>query len=59
MKQTNTNIPMPAWQKDELDRRKQCFLENPDTTYTWEEIKKTCLKITQNLVRSRRSRLED
>jgi len=42
---TNTEIPMPTWQKDELDRRKQCFLESSDTTtYTWEEIKKNVKK---------------
>ena len=36
---TNENVPIPQWQKDELDRRKQLFLRNPNSGRTWDEVK--------------------
>jgi putative addiction module component (TIGR02574 family) len=34
-------IPIPSWQKKELDRRKQTFLENPTSGMTWQEVKRS------------------
>ena len=36
---TNEDVPIPQWQKDELDRRKQLFLRNPNSGRTWDEVK--------------------
>ena len=32
------NIPFPAWQKEELDRRKANLEAHPESALTWEEI---------------------
>lgn len=32
-------VPVPEWQKGELDRRKANLRENPASGLTWEEVK--------------------
>lgn len=32
-------IPVAAWQKEELARRKSDYLQNPDSGVSWEEAK--------------------
>jgi putative addiction module component (TIGR02574 family) len=32
-------LPVPAWQKEELAARKAAFLENPSTGVSWDEAK--------------------
>jgi putative addiction module component (TIGR02574 family) len=32
-------LPIPEWQKDELDRRKRNFEANPDSGIRWEDAK--------------------
>ena len=41
---SNASIPIPQWQKDELDLRKQNYLLNPDSGRTWDEVKKDVLQ---------------
>ena len=41
---SNADIPMPQWQKDELDRRKQGALKSPENLVTWEDAKGDILK---------------
>ena len=36
---TNTTVPIPQWQKDELNRRKQSYLQNPESGRTWDQVK--------------------
>jgi putative addiction module component (TIGR02574 family) len=38
--QEGAQLPVPGWQRDELRRRKQRFLEHPASGRTWEEIKR-------------------
>jgi putative addiction module component (TIGR02574 family) len=33
-------IPVQEWQKEELDRRKKKFNDNPSSGLTWEAVKK-------------------
>ena len=33
-------LPVPDWQKHELDRRKRNFEANPDAAISWEDAKK-------------------
>ena len=33
-------LPVPDWQKEELDRRKRNFEANPDSAISWEDAKK-------------------
>ncbi len=33
-------LPVPDWQKDELDRRKRKFEANPNSAIPWDEAKK-------------------
>jgi len=40
---SSSQIPVPQWQKDELDRRKQAFIQNPDSGETWEQVKHSIL----------------
>jgi len=42
---TNEDVPIPQWQKDELDRRKQLFLRNPNSGRTWDEVKHDILAL--------------
>jgi putative addiction module component (TIGR02574 family) len=41
---SNAELPLPQWQKDELDRRKQNYLENADTGQTWDQVKRDILQ---------------
>ncbi|MFO7870256.1 MAG: addiction module protein [Kiritimatiellia bacterium] len=41
---SNAEIPIPQWQKDELDRRKQNYLRNPDSGQTWNQVKQDILR---------------
>lgn len=41
---SNAEMPIPQWQKDELDRRKQNYLQEPDSGRTWDEVKKDILQ---------------
>jgi putative addiction module component (TIGR02574 family) len=41
---SNADLPMPQWQKDELNRRKQNYLQNPDSGRTWDEVKQSILQ---------------
>ncbi len=41
---SNTEIPIPQWQKDELAHRKQSHLQNPNLGRTWDEVKKDILQ---------------
>ena len=41
---SNAEIPIPQWQIDELDRRKQNYLRNPDSGRTWDEVKEGILQ---------------
>jgi len=40
---SNADVPIPQWQKDELDRRKQNHLRNPNAGQTWNEVKRDIL----------------
>jgi len=40
----NTNVPIPAWQQQELDRRKKNFLNNPASGMAWQEVKRSVLE---------------
>ena len=33
-------LPVPDWQKDELDRRKRNFEANPDSAIPWDDAKR-------------------
>ena len=41
---SNAEIPIPQWQKDELARRKQNHLHNPDSGRTWDQVKQDVLR---------------
>jgi putative addiction module component (TIGR02574 family) len=41
---SNAEIPIPQWQKDELDRRKTNYLRNPDSGRTWDQVKQHILR---------------
>lgn len=41
---SNAEIPIPQWQKEELDRRKQNCLRNPDSGRTWDHVKQDILQ---------------
>jgi putative addiction module component (TIGR02574 family) len=41
---TNTAMPVPQWQKDELNRRKQSYLQNPGSGQTWAQVKQEILQ---------------
>lgn len=32
-------IPMPEWQKEELDRRWEAHLKDPENLVSWEDVK--------------------
>lgn len=32
-------IPVPDWQKEEIERRKASLLKNPTTGITWDDLK--------------------
>jgi putative addiction module component (TIGR02574 family) len=37
-------MPVPQWQKDELNRRKQSYLQNPESGQTWDQVKQEILQ---------------
>ncbi|MDP8236899.1 MAG: addiction module protein [Candidatus Erginobacter occultus] len=41
---SNAEIPIPRWQRDEVDRRKQNYLRNPDSGRTWDAVKRDILQ---------------
>ncbi len=41
---SNAEITIPQWQKKELSRRKQNYLQNPDSGRTWEEVKQDIIQ---------------
>ena len=38
------DLPVPEWQKTELARRRQKYLQNPDSAIPWSEVKKSILE---------------
>lgn len=38
------DLPVPEWQKVELERRKQEYLRNPDSAKPWAEVKRSILE---------------
>ncbi len=38
------DLPIPAWQKAELERRRQTYLKNPESAQPWSEIKRSILE---------------
>jgi putative addiction module component (TIGR02574 family) len=36
-------LPVPQWQKVELERRKAAYKRNPHSAASWEEVKKSIL----------------
>jgi putative addiction module component (TIGR02574 family) len=41
---SNAEVPVPQWQKDELERRKRKYLRNPNAGRTWHQAKKDILQ---------------
>ena len=41
---SNADIPVPQWQKNELKRRKQNYLSNPNSALTWDKVKDDILQ---------------
>ena len=41
---SNADLPVPQGQKDELTRRKNRYLQNPDSGKTWDQVKKSILQ---------------
>ena len=41
---SNGDLAVPQWQKDELTRRKNLYLQNPDSGETWDQVKKSILQ---------------
>ncbi len=37
------DLPIPDWQKEELTRRKQKYLHNPDSAIPWPDVKRSIL----------------
>lgn len=40
---SRADLPVPKWQKEELARRKEKYLQNPGLTLPWSEVKKSIL----------------
>lgn len=38
------SVPVPDWQKEELDRREAEHRKNPDAVLSWEEVKERMLR---------------
>ena len=38
------DLPVPEWQKAELERRRQEYLRNPESAKPWSEIKRSILE---------------
>lgn len=43
---TNSSFPIPQWQKNELERRKQKHLRNPGVALPWDQVKQKILQST-------------
>jgi putative addiction module component (TIGR02574 family) len=41
---SNAELPVPQWQKDELARRKQRYLQHPESGATWDQVKRSILQ---------------
>jgi putative addiction module component (TIGR02574 family) len=41
---SSVTLPIPQWQKDELERRKQKHRKNPDSVSTWDQVKQVVLE---------------
>ena len=41
---SNADIPVPQWQKAELERRKQNYLKDPQSLQTWDAVKREILR---------------
>jgi len=41
---STAEVPIPQWQKDELARRKEIYLRNPDAVLTWDQAKHDILQ---------------
>ena len=41
---SNANLPVPQWQKDELSRRQNRHLQNPDSGDNWDQVKRSILQ---------------
>ena len=41
---SNANLPVLQWQKDELARRKERYLQHPDSGETWAQVKRSILQ---------------
>jgi putative addiction module component (TIGR02574 family) len=37
---SDADMPVPKWQKDELERRKQNYLHNPALVQSWDAVKR-------------------
>jgi len=37
------SVPVPEWQKEELDRREAEYLQNPANVLSWEQVKERML----------------
>lgn len=40
---SNEEIPIPLWQKDELARRRRNYLRDPGSGQTWDQVKQGIL----------------
>lgn len=38
------DLPIPEWQKAELERRRQEYMRNPESAKPWSEVKRSILK---------------
>ena len=38
------DLPIPEWQKAELKRRKQTYMQNPDSAIPWSVVKRSILE---------------
>jgi len=38
------DLPVPEWQKAELERRRQEYLRNPESARPWSEVKRSILE---------------
>lgn len=38
------DLPIPEWQKTELERRRQEYAQNPESAKPWSEVKRSILE---------------
>lgn len=41
---SNAGVPVLQWQKNELNRRKRNYLQNPNSGQTWDQVKRDILQ---------------